>query len=185
MQQLEDEARELATTVSEQALDLKHQKMELDELRCRTPRPAWPHLHEGMRAAGALSPAELAEASEKHTSLHLAEQLSNRLIEHAKSLQVCSSRQQLDTAIQSPCVSTVLFLTAASSFNMYCHTVCLTCIRLCRSLQQHQTICVASLPLIPQPLQLLQLGACICRQAAWRVPLCSTRMAPTPVSLEY
>lgn len=187
VQKLEDEARELTTTVSEQILDLKHQKMELEELRCRTPRPAWQHLHEGMHAAGALSPAGLAEASLQHTSSQLAEQLSNRLIEHAKSLQVCSIRQQLATAMESryPHVSAVLYLTAASSFNMYCHTFCLTWLHHCRYLQQQRATCVACLLLIPQPQQPPQLGACVCRQATWREPLCSTRMARTPVSLEY
>lgn len=101
MQQLEDEARELTLTVSEQALDLKHQKMELEELRCRTPRPAWPHLHEGMHAAGALSPPELNEACLQQTSSQHAEQLSKRLIEHARNLQVCDIRKKLATVMQS------------------------------------------------------------------------------------
>lgn len=89
MQKLEDEARELASTISEQSLDLKEQRRELEELRCRTPRPSWPHLYGDMHAAGALSPAEPAETLQQQTSSQLAEQLSRRVIAHAKDLQVC------------------------------------------------------------------------------------------------
>lgn len=90
VQKLEDEAQELARTVSDQAVDLKKQKRELEELRCHTPRPSWPKLHEDMHAAGALSPAEPTGAHPQQASCQLAEKLSTRLMEHARNLQVCS-----------------------------------------------------------------------------------------------
>lgn len=94
MHRLEEEVRELTTTVAEQSRELRHQGMELEQLRCRTPRPSWPQLYADMHAAGALSPAEpVDEANVRQASCQLAEQLSNRVTTFAQQLQVrpCSS----------------------------------------------------------------------------------------------
>jgi hypothetical protein len=111
VQKLEDEARELALTVSEQSVDLKKRQEELDELRCRTPRPSWLQLHESMHAAGAISPPQPAEAHLQQTSRQLAEQLSNRVIEHAKSIQVC----YVQLSLSHPTNAVLLFTDVCNS----------------------------------------------------------------------
>jgi hypothetical protein len=91
VQKLEEEAQELSVTVSEQSQELKKLQIELEDLRCRTPRPHWSKLHNSMYAAGASSPPGPAEPAQAHmhpSSRQFAEQLSNRVIEHARSLQV-------------------------------------------------------------------------------------------------
>lgn len=183
VQKLEDEARELATIVSEQSLDLKEQKRELEQLRCRTPRPSWPQLHERMHAAGAMSPAEPAEEHvQQQSSCQLAEALSNRVIEHARNLQVRSMSQPADHH------TTSLMLSRCKNPLVLCSHVACCCspgIPACRSPQQPHNTCAACLLPNLRLQQLLQLDACTStHHAALLTLLCSIHTALTPSCLE-